>query len=417
MFEDNKGNKDLSYLRTGQFETERGNATYVDLSLYKKTGIIGTILLAISAPLYFSNYFKDFNTNVIIYSGYIYALAFWCISLVKLSTTFNSLKFRIQSIIMLVLFEIAALLVFIGLTFHKDLTVFIAPLFIFGMISLILSFNMVAKYTGIMLYKTFAISSFIAYIISLFLFSFPELMRLISLYVLWSVVFIILIIAFYTTPTKMREDENIYIPSKKPPDTFDFNKTSESLKSAVEDIDTNQPVMVLRYTFFRTLSLVLFYLFCFLMFLGGTLTGFGIVPLGGMDDNLYRFLCVTFAPFATIFALWEIIDLVNTKQIEVYRDRVVKRVTIPFPMQRDKTVYYKEGRYRMNSMGMYITEAKGISAYIRGFKGFYIYTSRFKGKDETRFIKFLAQVSGRDEGIFCRPLSHIELFYQKFMKE
>ncbi|HEM56399.1 MAG TPA: hypothetical protein ENO30_06550 [Thermodesulfobium narugense] len=123
--------------------------------------------------------------------------------------------------------------------------------------------------------------------------------------------------------------------------------------------------MVLRYTFFRTLSLVLFYLLGFLMVLCLTLMGFGIVP---------------------------------------------------FPMQRDKTVYYKEARYRMNSMGMYITEAKGISVYI-SFKGFTIYTSRFKGKDETRFIKFLAQVSGRDEGIFCRPLSHIELFYQKFMKE
>lgn len=149
--------------------------------------------------------------------------------------------------------------------------------------------------------------------------------------------------------------------------------------------------------------------------------GFGIIPFDvHIDNKLNRFFGVTFCPLFTIFALWLMIDLINTKQIEVYRDRVVKRVTIPFPMQRDKAVYYKRAKYAMNWMGMVITEAKSIFLSITIFafsKGFSIYTTRLKGKDEARFAKFLAQVSGRNEGEFLYKPTFTCDSLQKLIKE
>ncbi|AEE13728.1 hypothetical protein Thena_0076 [Thermodesulfobium narugense DSM 14796] len=204
--------------------------------------------------------------------------------------------------------------------------------------------------------------------------------------------------------------------------TGQFEKNiDESLKSVVEDIDTNEPVMVLRYTFFRTLSLFLLFLLAFLLSVLMALIGIFDVHL---KSGFQRFMFATVGPLATFYALWVMIDLVNTKQIEVYRDRVVKRVKIQFLTQKDKAVYYRRAKYAMNWMGMLITEAKGILLdimYLIGFlgynKGFIVYTSRFKSKDEARFIKFLAQISGRNEGTFCRPVGYCDLFLQKFIKE
>ncbi|AEE13725.1 hypothetical protein Thena_0073 [Thermodesulfobium narugense DSM 14796] len=172
--------------------------------------------------------------------------------------------------------------------------------------------------------------------------------------------------------------------------------------------------MVLRYTFFRTLSLFIVYLLVFLLFLFGTLDEFGIISAGHFENGFKHFSFAIICFLATIFVFGAIIDLLNTKQIEVYRDRVVKRVKIPFPMQRDKVIYYKRASFLLASMGISFSEAKTFFCWPN--KNLIIETSRFKKEDEARFIKFLAQISGRNENEFLRPFE-TDGTSQKLIKE
>ncbi len=423
MFEDDKDNKYLSSLRTGQFETERGSSTDIDLSSSKEFGAIGAILLAISM-LTFNNIILNFGTIMAKIMGYIFIL----ISLYRFSKVFNNSKIFSQALIGMI-FQIASTITIFGynflqLSFLKGLAHFATILGLIGILYTSFSFELMYRYTKVVFYRIFAFANPIAQILPLFLLLLFKGMDEITTYILFLAIFlslyIVLMIAFYTTPTKMKEDKNMHISPEKQPGIFDSSKTSEILKVAVEDMDTNEPVMVLRYTFFRTLSLVLFYLLCFFLFLPVPLMGLGIIPLGSVDNLFNRFLCVTLGPLGTIISLWKIIDLTNTKQIEVYRDRITKRVKIPFPMQRDKSVYYKGAKYQIGNMGMLITEAKNIPfsiGYLGYSKGFYIYTTRFKGKDNVRFAKFLAQVSGRNEGEFLILPTFSSTFFHKLIKE
>ncbi|PMP85828.1 MAG: hypothetical protein C0174_03270 [Thermodesulfobium narugense] len=111
--------------------------------------------------------------------------------------------------------------VFLQLSFLKWLTNFVTTLGFVGILYMSSSFDLTCKYTKVVLYRIFAFANPIAQIIPLFLLLFSEVMGELTAYILFLAIFlslyIILMIAFYTTPTKMREDESIYVPSKKNP--------------------------------------------------------------------------------------------------------------------------------------------------------------------------------------------------------
>ncbi len=174
----------------------------------------------------------------------------------------------------------------------------------------------------------------------------------------------------------------------------------------VKASSSEKPVMVLRYSVPR----VALFVFIFLPFglaLFSPLFMEPSEPISTFD----RYFVGYGAPIFGILVIWLILDLLNTKQIEVYRDRIVKRVRVSFLTQRDKVMYLDKVGYNLMWLGILLSETRHIALR----KGALIYTSRLKKEDEIRLAEFLAEVSGRKKDEFLyRPI--FGLSFKKLIK-
>ena len=153
--------------------------------------------------------------------------------------------------------------------------------------------------------------------------------------------------------------------------------------------------MILKYTAPKV-ALLVFILFIFLWFV--SLGIFAAPPVEKIGGTILF-----------IAGIWLMIDVINTKQIEVYRDRIVKRVRIPFPTQRNRVIYYD----RVVDGGV---SWIGIIFKERWRWGLWVYTFRLKKEDEMRFYEFLSQISGRPKEFFMyRPI--YTCGFKKLIKE
>ncbi|AEE13724.1 protein of unknown function DUF996 [Thermodesulfobium narugense DSM 14796] len=205
MFEDNKGNKDLSSLRTGQFERGRESTMYRDLSSPKEIGGVGIILLAIST-FNFKNIILLFSTLTAQIMGYIFIL----VSLYKFSKVFNNSKIFNQALIGMTFQIVGGIIAFgytyLQLPFLKGLIHFTTVLGIVGVLYTSSSFNLMYRYTKVVFYRIFAFANPIAVVLSPLFFLLSEEVAMEALSILLLALYTILMIAFYTTPTKMKED-------------------------------------------------------------------------------------------------------------------------------------------------------------------------------------------------------------------
>ena len=185
------------------------------------------------------------------------------------------------------------------------------------------------------------------------------------------------------------------------------DKSMPDLKLIQENVDKEKPVMVLKYTAPRVASLTIVFSLFPLMYL---VVYNELYQLNTFDYYFVKYGGLLFS----IGCLWIIVDLLNTKQIEVYRDRIVKRVRITFPTQRDKTVYFVEARYELLWVGILLSKTRWIAQR----KGFILYTTRLKKEDQIRLAEFLAKVSGRPKEVFLyRPAISNFSFEKLIVKE
>jgi hypothetical protein len=163
-----------------------------------------------------------------------------------------------------------------------------------------------------------------------------------------------------------------------------------------KNLNKDEPVMVLKYSIPRTALFVFIFLPFSLTFLLGGLKTINEPPEDWSTFDRY------FVPYGLIIlglmGIWLVVDLLNTKQIEVYNDRIVKRVRISFLTQRNRVIYYD----RIVDGGIWWI---GIIFKERWRWGLWVYTSRLKKEDEMRFYEFLSQISGRPKEFFMyRPI-------------
>ncbi len=171
-----------------------------------------------------------------------------------------------------------------------------------------------------------------------------------------------------------------------------------SLMEQEKMLNKEEPVMVLKYSAPRVALFVLVALIVPLAYL----TTYD--RLNEVAGSLYEYYFMKYGGlFFTIFAIWLIIDLLNTKQIEVYMDRIVRRVWIDVPFLREKTFYFKEIYFMPIWSGLFIARKIGWF-YTKGPR-FFFHTSRLKREDEIRLAEFLSQISGKNKDIFLyRPI-------------
>ncbi len=154
-------------------------------------------------------------------------------------------------------------------------------------------------------------------------------------------------------------------------------------------LSKEKPVMVLKYS---TLRLVLF-VFLHLILILLILMIYGEV-YGVIDKSLLLFFI--------IFEIWFTLDLLNTKHIEVYMDRIVRRVWINVPFLREKTFYFKEIYFMLNWSGLFIARKIGLF-YTKGPRLF-LHMILFKREDAIRLAEFFSRISGKSKDLFLyRP--------------
>ncbi len=172
-----------------------------------------------------------------------------------------------------------------------------------------------------------------------------------------------------------------------------------SLMEQEKMLNKEEPVMVLKYNFPKVLLLV---------FVDSIVPLAYLTTYDRLDEvaerSLYDYYSMKYGGlFFTIFGIWLIIDLLNTKQIEVYMDRIVRRVWIDVPFLREKTIYFKELYFEPMWSGLTIARKKVLFRPMGG--GFFFHTSRLKREDEIRLAEFLSQISGKNKDIFLyRPI-------------
>ncbi len=172
-----------------------------------------------------------------------------------------------------------------------------------------------------------------------------------------------------------------------------------SLMEQEKMLNKEEPVMVLKYSAPRVALFVLVALIVPLAYL----TTYD--RLNEVAGSLYEYYFMKYGGlFFTIFAIWLIIDLLNTKQIEVYMDRIVRKVWIDVPFLREKTFYFKEIYFAPDWSGLFMCTARKIGWFYIGPRLFF-HTSRLKREDEIRLAEFLSQISGKNKDIFLyRPI-------------
>ena len=163
-------------------------------------------------------------------------------------------------------------------------------------------------------------------------------------------------------------------------------------------LSKDKPVMALRYSAPR----VALFVFIFLPFGLGLIYG-GLTGPNEYRNNIeYHILKIGWLIFG-VLVIWLILDLLNTKQIEVYRDRIVKRVRIDIPFFREKAIYFQDLYFMPQWWGLFLAKKIGW-CYTRGPR-FFLYTSRLSKDDERKLAEFLAKVSNRDPKEFLnRPI-------------
>ena len=163
-------------------------------------------------------------------------------------------------------------------------------------------------------------------------------------------------------------------------------------------LSKEKPVMVLRYSAPRV-ALFVFIFFPFGLALFSPLFMEPSEPISTFD----RYFVGYGAPIFGILVIWLILDLLNTKQIEVYKDRIVKRVRIDIPFFREKIIYFQDLYFMPQWWGLLLAKKIGW-CYTRGPR-FFLYTSRLSKNDERKLADFLAKVSNRDPQEFLkRPI-------------
>lgn len=180
-----------------------------------------------------------------------------------------------------------------------------------------------------------------------------------------------------------------------------------------KNLNKDEPMMVLKYSIPRTALFVFIFLPFSLIFL---LVGLKTINEPPDDWSIFdRY----FVPYGLIIlglmGIWLVVDLLNTKQIEVYRDRIVRRARISFFTQTDKVVHFSKARYQFLWLGILLSEVRFLTYLTK--RGTILYTSRLKKEDEIRLAEFLSQISGRNKEVFLYRPKYGTLFFEKLIKE
>ncbi len=163
-------------------------------------------------------------------------------------------------------------------------------------------------------------------------------------------------------------------------------------------LNKDKPVMVLRYSIPRVALFVFIFSIVPLMYFSS------YSNINKVSKNMFDYYLIKYIGLiCSIGAIWLILDLLNTKQIEVYKDRIVKRVRIDIPFFREKIIYFQDLYFMPQWWGLFLAKKIGW-CYTRGPR-FFLYTSRLSKDDERKLAEFLAKISNRDPQEFLkRPI-------------
>ena len=173
-------------------------------------------------------------------------------------------------------------------------------------------------------------------------------------------------------------------------------------------LNKEKPVMVLRYSAPRV-ALFVFIFFPFGLALFSPLFMEPSETISTFD----RYFVGYGAPILGILVIWLILDLLNTKQIEVYKDRIVKIkrfFILPFLGKREVKL---EGQIFImrNSFGISFSNSNMFSFPSLGCG---ILTSRLEKEEEMKFAEFLSKITGESINYFLyRPFT--DFWNRKFM--
>ena len=173
-------------------------------------------------------------------------------------------------------------------------------------------------------------------------------------------------------------------------------------------LSKEKPVMVLRYSAPRVALFVFIFSIVPLMYFSS------YSNIDKISKNMFDYYLIKYVGLiCSIGAIWLILDLLNTRQIEVYKDRIVKIkrfFILPFLGKREVKL---EGQIFImrNSFGISFSNSNMFSFPSLGCG---ILTSRLEKEEEMKFAEFLSKITGESINYFLyRPFT--DFWNRKFM--
>jgi len=177
----------------------------------------------------------------------------------------------------------------------------------------------------------------------------------------------------------------------------------------------DKPLFVIKYGGLKrflmlVVGLVSVFLILYVVFGEGILEGFlrevlslKLEELSPFTRLVVEFSLRAFFLLVGLVILWYVVGILNSRGIEVYRDRIVERMRWNFLLWRDRTVRFENALCTVLEWGYYL---RGIPVrthllILRDGRGSVrLDLTMLKGEDKERFAEFFSSLSGKDKELF-----------------